>query len=210
MPRIPLPTPETMTPDQRRVYDEIVAGPRARVVGPLGAALYQPELARVWAPFGAYLRFGTTVPARWRELAILVTARRWNSQVEWHIHAEAGRRAGLPACVVDAIRHARPPAFDDHADALVYEYARALQMTGQVPDDVYGEVLERLQAVGVVELTAVIGYYTLVSMTLNAHEIPVADEVEPPLRAVDGGNAFTGLTDLPPAVSAALQGRDAR
>jgi len=201
LPRIPLPTLETMTPEQRRAYDEIVAGPRQRVVGPLGAALHQPELARVWAKFGEYLRFGTTVAPRWRELAILVTSRRWNSQVEWHIHAEAALRAGLPQSIVDAIRHAEPPTFEDPTDALVYEYARVMQMTGQVPEDLYAKALEQFQAVGVVELTAVIGYYTLVSMTLNAHDIPVGDDVEPPLRPVNGGVAFTGLTEIPAQIS---------
>ncbi len=199
MPRIPLPTPETMTREQRRVYDEILSGPRTRVVGPLGPALHQPELASVWAKFGEYLRFGTTIPARLRELAILVTARRWNSQVEWHIHAQAARRAGLPEDVLEAIRAADPPVFDDPLDALIYEYARAMQMTGQVPLDVYENVVEHFQAVGVVELTAVIGYYTLVSMTLNAHEIPMENDAPPPLVPARGRRDFVGLTDVPPA-----------
>ena len=34
---------------------------------------------------------------------------------------------------------------------------------------------------GVVELTGVIGYYTMVAMTLNAHEIPLPDGATPPL-----------------------------
>ena len=42
-------------------------------------------------------------------------------------------------------------------------------------------MLTRWQAVGVVELTALIGYYTMVAMTLNCHDIPLPDGVAPPL-----------------------------
>ena len=42
-------------------------------------------------------------------------------------------------------------------------------------------------------LTGVIGYYTMVSMTLNAHEIPLPDGASAPLALPPGG----GLTTLP-------------
>jgi 4-carboxymuconolactone decarboxylase len=56
MPRISLPSPETMTPEQRRVHDQIVSGPRGKIVGPLRAALHNPELAERWQALGALLR----------------------------------------------------------------------------------------------------------------------------------------------------------
>ena len=49
----------------------------------------------------------------------------------------------------------------------MYEFARALQQTGRVPADTYDAVLSRWGARGVVELTAVIGYYTMVAQTLT-------------------------------------------
>jgi len=45
----------------------------------------------------------------------------------------------------------------------------------------------RWQALGVVELTALIGYYTMVSMTLNAHEIPLPEGQKPPLAPLGEG-----------------------
>ena len=89
MPRIPLPTPDVMTPEQRKVYDSIVKGPRGTLVGPLRAALHRPELADKWQQFGELLRYRTSLPPEISEIAILVTARRWLSQVEWHMHAIA-------------------------------------------------------------------------------------------------------------------------
>ncbi|WP_334165512.1 carboxymuconolactone decarboxylase family protein [Achromobacter mucicolens] len=181
MSRIPLPTPDTMTADQKRVYEKIVSGPRGRLVGPLRAALHSPELAERWQALGALLRFGTSLAPRVSELAIVVTARRWNSQIEWHIHAQAARAAGISDAVLDAIQARETPVFDNADDAVVYEFARQIQETGQVDPDLYAQAVARWAAVGVVELTAVIGYYTMVSMTLNAHEIPMPDDAPPPL-----------------------------
>jgi 4-carboxymuconolactone decarboxylase len=197
MSRIPFPTPETMSDAQRQVYERIVSGPRGRLVGPLRAALHNPELAERWQAFGALLRYGTSLPPRVSELAIVVTARRWNSQIEWHIHAQAAADAGIAPAVLEAILARRAPAFETDADEIVYEYARQLQETGQVPPPLYARAVEHWGVAGVVELTAVIGYYTMVSMTLNAHEIPMPDDAPAPLD-VPGEAGQPTLSHLAP------------
>ena len=113
MPRIPLFSTDSMTPEQERVYDEIVNGPRGQLVGPLRASLHNPALADRWQKFGEILRYDTSLPPRLNELAILVTARRWNAQLEWHIHAPVAVEAGLAADAVEALRRALPPEFAD-------------------------------------------------------------------------------------------------
>jgi 4-carboxymuconolactone decarboxylase len=191
--RIPLPTPQTMTPEQRRVHDAVVAGPRRALVGPLRAALHSPELAERWQLLGDYLRYRMSMPLALRELAILVTARRWNAQLEWQIHEAAARKAGVDAAIVEAIGAGRSPEFSDADAAAVYEFARELQELGQVSGEVYGRVLARWEVLGVVELTALIGYYTMVAMTLNAHEIPLLDNAQPPLQPAGGRAALSAL-----------------
>jgi len=195
--RIPLPVPETMSPEQREVFDAIVSGPRGSLVGPLRAALHNPELASRWQQLGEILRYRTGLPPRLSELAIIVTARRWNSDLEWVVHAEAARKAGLPEAVIEAINAGLPPSFDDPQDAEVYAFARELQMFGQVCEETYAPVRERWRERGVVELTAVIGYYTMVSMTLNAHRIPLPPGMEPGLSGAALDDAK--LSDLPAA-----------
>lgn len=195
MSRIPLPTPETMSVEQRQVYENIISGPRGRLVGPLRAAIHNPELAERWQKLGEILRFGTSLPAKLNELAIIVTARRWNSQIEWYIHADAARKAGLSQAVIDALKAAEEPPFDDEAEFIVYEFARQLQQHGTVEPAVYARAVELWNAAGVVELTAVVGYYTMVSMTLNVHEIPMPDDQPPPLDtpAHDGMPMLTSM-----------------
>jgi len=176
--RISLPVPDTMSPDQRAVFDKIISGPRGVLVGPLRAALHSPPLADSWQQLGRVLRFETSLPAHLNELAILLTARRWNCELEWAIHEADALRLGMSADWTEAIRTGRAPPFAaDLAAAEVYEYCRQILLRGDAEQDVYDAIVERWGEVGVVELTAVIGYYSMVAMTLNAHRIPLPQGV---------------------------------
>ncbi len=193
-PRIPLPGREELDAAQREVWDRVVAGPRGTVIGPLRAAIHNAELAGRWSAMGEALRFGTSLPKRLSELAICVTGRRWSSQVEWWVHARSAAEAGIAPAILEAIRHGKPPLFADPQEAMIYAFARELQQGGRVPEQVYAAVREAFGVKGVVELTALIGYYTMVSMTLNAHGIPLPEGEAEPLTP-----PATGLFDLPPA-----------
>lgn len=183
MSRIPLfPTAE-MTPEQRRVYETIVAGPRGMVRGPLRAALHRPELADKWQQLGELLRYRTSLSPRLSELAILITARHWDSQFEWHAHEPIALAAGLPRAIIDALRRGEQPICESAEDAAVYDYVSELLATHHVSDAVYARALAFLQALGLVELTALTGYYSMVALTLNAHEIPLPAEIDRPLPA---------------------------
>jgi 4-carboxymuconolactone decarboxylase len=181
VPRIPLVTPETaMTREQRQVYDAVASGPRGTVQGPLLAALHRPELADKWQQLGELLRYRTTLSARLSEIAILVTAQRWRCQLEWHLHEGFALKARVPRTVIDDIHGGRRPSCVDAEALAVYDYAAELHDRRVVSDETYQRALERWGVVGVVELTALVGYYTMVAMTLNAHEFPLPAGIEPP------------------------------
>lgn len=176
--RISFPIPETMSGAQRAVYDEIVSGPRRMLVGPLRAALHNPVLADRWQRLGQVLRFETSLPAYLNELAILVTARRWNSMLEWAIHVDDAERAGLRPAIAEAIRTGEAPSFGTNAAAReVYDFARQLVQTGDVDAETYQAIVDRWDEVGAVELTAVVGYYSMVAMTLNVHRVPLPEGI---------------------------------
>lgn len=173
--RIPLPSPDDMNAAQKAVYDKIISGPRGTLVGPLRAALHNPALADRWQALGQVLRYETSFPQALNELAILVTARHWNSELEWTIHAGAARKAGVEEAIIEAVARAELPNFTDTDQRGIYEYSRELLENGKVSPDTYAEVLARWGPLGTVELTALIGYYSMVAMTLNAHQIPLPD-----------------------------------
>lgn len=192
MSRIPIIETAQMNAEQRMIHEDIVNGRRGKIVGPLKAAIHSPDLARLWAPLGEFLRYNSSVAPRLSELAILVTARHWGSEVEWWIHAEAARKEGLSDEIIEAIRAAKTPVFRNENEAEIYEYTRHLQGCGAVPDPIYRAVRDRHGIVPLVELTALIGYYTMVSMTLNAHEIDLPEDIPAQLNAA-------GLTSPPQA-----------
>jgi len=171
--RIPLVDSDPMTADQRAVFEEIVSGPRGRLVGPLRAALHNPALADRWQKLGKVLRYETSLPRTLSELAIIVVARHWNSPLEWAIHSVEARNAGLDTSIIETIHRREAPVFELEPESEVYDFSRQLLATGQVGAGTYDAVRQRWGVVGVVELTALIGYYTMVAMTLNAHAIPL-------------------------------------
>ena len=179
MPRISLPAPETMSPEQRAVYDKIISGPRGRIQGPLRAALHNPELADKWQAIGALLRYGTTLPPRLSEIAILVTGRACNSPFEWYAHRVEAEKAGIEQSIIEALLAQTEPPGMSADDAAVYHYAVELNHHNSVSDATYAVALARFGERTVVELTALVGYYTMVAMTLNCHEIPLPEGVAP-------------------------------
>jgi 4-carboxymuconolactone decarboxylase len=179
MPRITLPAPEAMDQEQRRVYDKIVSGRRGKIQGPLRAALHSAELADRWQALGELLRYRTTLTPRLSELAILVTARACRSPFEWYAHRLEAERVGIEPAIIEAILHDAVPPGLSEGDSAVYEHALELNRLRSVTDATYAKTLARFGERAVVELTALVGYYTMVAMTLNAHEIPLPDGVTP-------------------------------
>lgn len=180
MPRIPLAAPETLNDEQRRVYDTIASGPRAGVRGPFLALLHQPAIADKWQQLGEVLRYRTSLPPRLSEFAILITARHMDCQYEWFAHETHAAKAGLPAAIIEAVKAGRRPELTAPDDKALYEFALGLNERHHVSADTYQRALDQFGPVGVVELTALVGYYTMVAMTLNAHEL-LPTGISPPL-----------------------------
>lgn len=179
MPRIELFPKASMDDDQRRVLEKIVSGPRGRIQGPLRAALYNAELADRWQALGALLRYQTTLTPRQSELAILVTGRACRSPFEWYAHRQEAVKAGIETAVIEALLAERMPEGLTQNDAAVVRVARELNQLRSISDATYADALSRFGERTLVELTALVGYYTMVAMMLNAHEIPLPEGVAP-------------------------------
>lgn len=170
-----------MAPAQRQAYEAIVAGPRGRVRGPFNALLRSPELADRAQKMGEYLRFGSSLPARLNEFAILVTARHWGSQFEWFAHHALALKAGLdPAVAAQLALGQRPSGMQDDERA-VHDFCTELHANKFVSDATYAAAVERFGERGVVDLIGICGYYTLVSMVLNVDRYPLPPGTPAPL-----------------------------
>jgi 4-carboxymuconolactone decarboxylase len=174
-------SPGEITADQQAIFDECAAGKRGRVTPPLRAWILSPEMARHSQRLGQFLRYDTSLGARLSELAILVTARYWTAQYEWYAHKKMALEAGLDPAIIDAIRDRHVPDFDDPKGQLVYEFSEALHENKVVPKPLYDKAIDMLGKRGVVELIGLLGYYTLVSMTLNTFEFDLPEGETPEL-----------------------------
>ena len=169
--RYPPLAPEAMTPEQKAMYDGIMAGPRHSIEGPFNAWLRSPVLGDRLQRVGEYLRFNTTVPHNLNEFAILITAVEWNSGFEWYAHYPLAMKAGLAPEIATDLQEGRRPANMTDDETLVYDFATQLHRKHQVSDTVFAAAVKRFGEQGVTDLVALLGYYSLVSMTLNVAEV---------------------------------------
>jgi len=175
-------TPAELTPAQRRVHDLIIAGRRGRFGGPFQLLIRAPEVCEHAAKLGEHLRWGTSLPDRLSELAIIATARFWRAQYEWFAHAPLAEKAGVPVAAIEAIRRGETPSFERGDEALVYRVCSELFNTRRLSDANFHEAIATLGETALVEVIAIIGYYTLIGNTLNVFQVAVPEGATPPFR----------------------------
>jgi 4-carboxymuconolactone decarboxylase len=173
-----------MTPAQRDVAQELIAGRRGAVYGPFVPALRSPELTRRLQKVGEYLRYEPALPPKLREMAILLVARDWTQDFEWDVHAPMAEREGLEPDVISAIANGRRPARLGDDEAVVYDFFVELQRARAVSDPTYAAAVGALGEEGVVDLVALIGYYTTLAMLMNVARTPLPEGKAAVLRAL--------------------------
>ena len=173
MSRIPDLTPATMTEAQREVFNLIATGPHQRVVGPYPAWLQSPELAKRARSLSEYLRFQSAPSKRHAEIAILITGRHWRAEYEFYAHAELARKAGVEEHIIQALAAGKRPEFPSADDQVVYDLCTEMLNTRRISDATYERALNTFGTQVLVDLVAIMGYYCMVSITLNAFEAPL-------------------------------------
>ncbi len=175
---------DSLDENQKRHFDNVVGlrglGDDGRLGGPFDAMVLAGGLGRNLGRVGMAIRGDTVLDRRFVELAILVAGQFWKAEFEWWAHEPMALEAGVPAEVVAAIKSGDEPAFVDPRDDAAYRLCRALHLDHQVDDGTYATAVEHFDEVGVVELIATSGYYTLISMLLNTHQIPLPEGETPP------------------------------
>ena len=163
-------TEANMTQAQREAAAEAIAGVRGRVPGPMRAWLHSPIFAARAQNLGGFLRYGTTLAPVASELAIILTARHASSSYVWNSHLKEALEAGLDPAIGEALLANREPEFADPMLRVVYDYATTLLATRHIPQELHERAVAALGETGVVELVGVIGYYSLVTLTVNAFD----------------------------------------
>ena len=177
MARVPEIEPDKLTPEQKRISEEIASVRRGAVRGPFAVWLRIPEIADTANHFGNALRLHGKLDRRLFELMIAVIARHWSAQFEWFAHMRSGLEAGLPPDLYESIRTRQVPKFENEQEKLVYELVNELIQTKTLSQESYDRGVQALGLNILIELITGVGFYTTVAMMLNVFDLPVPESV---------------------------------
>ena len=164
---------------QRALLASLRAGPRGQSMtprGPFAVWMHAPELGQLAQALGAHCRYNKAVPPRLSEFAILCTARIWRAQYEWYAHAPMAEKAGVKPKTISDVRAGREPKSAAKDERAIYAFVQELYKTRRVSDRTYKRLQSIIGDEATVELVGILGYYALISMTLNVFRMmPPAD-----------------------------------
>jgi 4-carboxymuconolactone decarboxylase len=175
---------ESLDPEQQAIVDAINSGPRGRFSneGPFAVFLHAPVYGMLAQQLGGHLRFRTGVPPRLSEFAILCTGQYWKAQYEWHAHARIALKQGVKEATICDLRAGRAPRSAPRDEMAIYHFVKELYATKRVSNATYARVHQLLGDTGTVELVGILGYYVLISMTLNVFRMPLPQGTPLPFR----------------------------
>jgi 4-carboxymuconolactone decarboxylase len=175
--RLSLIPQEQFTPGQKALVEAISSGPRGqfKMSGPFYCYLHAPGFGELAQKLGAHCRFGTSIPPRLSEFAILVTAQHWKAHYEWTAHAPIAERQGVKPETISNLRAGRAPTKAPKDEQALYTFIKELYRDRRVSDRIYKSVNAILGDTGTVELVGLLGYYAMVAMTLDVFRMPVPE-----------------------------------
>jgi 4-carboxymuconolactone decarboxylase len=171
MARVPPLDVESLTPDQKRVYDQI-AGKRKTVRGPFPIWLRNPKLAEHANQFGIALRDHSTIGRHIFELIVITVCRQWSVQYAWSSHAAQAEAAGIAPDIVAAICDKRQPDFKDSDQRVAYDVTTEIMETKELSAPTYDRAIAQFGLQGTVELVSTVGYYAMVGIFLKSFDVP--------------------------------------
>jgi alkylhydroperoxidase family enzyme len=175
-PRIPPLEPSEWTPAVRAMLDPSGNGrPVANVYRTYAQhpALYAPRQV-----LSEYIRTGSTLPPRVREMVILRIGYLCQSEYEWTAHARAGRAAGLSNDEVQRIA-AGPAAGWNADDAALLQAVDELFADDRVAPATWARLATRFDRKQLLDILIAAGGYRMVSMSLNTFGVPPEANREP-------------------------------
>ncbi len=146
---------------------------RSQVPGPHKIWLSNPTLSETVVPVGAYYQTHSTLTKAEIEIATNVVNGRWRTAYSNYEHEKIAEDAGgLPPDKVEALIAGLPTRFDEPRQQVVYELAATLVVPRVVPMGLYRRAVALLGDAGIVDVTMLLGWFTGVSLTLAAYDVP--------------------------------------
>ncbi len=168
--RYPELKPDQLSAEQKAYVDALQKPPRNNTTAlknpPFKVYMRSPELAEKLEAVSDYVRWGSGLPPRLTELAIMITARQWSSQWIWRAHYRLAVRGGLDPSVGADIAAGKRPEKMQADETILYTYATEMYRDKAVSDATYAAAVKQFGEKGLIDLVATMGYYDTVAMTL--------------------------------------------
>jgi 4-carboxymuconolactone decarboxylase len=185
MREFPSPARADLSPEQEELWANIVNGPRGKnlaeppktLPGPFGPWLQTPRFGVCAAQMGEILRLQSILPGDLREIAILAAGVRWKAEFEFWAHARVARAEGVSEPILAAMQAGAPPPFDNERQRMVHEAAQELLDRGDLSRALRSRLADELGWPATVELVTLVGFYCMVSFTLNAFDVGLPEGV---------------------------------
>jgi alkylhydroperoxidase family enzyme len=166
-----LPYPDLDQPKVAPVAERIKAERGGRMLNLYRMLLHSPAVADGWRAFLTAIRQQCSLAGRHRELAILQVAVVNRAQYEFDAHVPFALREGVTQAQLDDMRSGRTPQGLTDVDRAVIDYTTVMTRSVDVPDALFDEVRRHFNEQEMVELTATVAAYNLVSRFLVALKV---------------------------------------
>jgi len=165
--RLPTIPPSQYTEEQKKAAEDFLATRKVPVFGPFEPLMHSPQVMTQARSMGDYLRYQSALGTTLSELVILITAREWSQDYEWYVHHPIALKAGIKPEVTAAIADGRRPVGMTEDEEIVYDFSTELHKNKRVSDRTYARAEKRFGNKGIVDLTGINAYYTLLAMQMN-------------------------------------------
>ena len=161
-----------MSSEMKDAYD-FTMKLRGVVPGPHKIWLANPVLSKTIVPTGYYYQKESTLTKAEIEIATSIINGQWRAAYSNYEHEQIGEKQGHldPKAVVSLIA-GLPTSFSDPREQCVYELALTLANQRVVPTGLFKRCKELLGEAGIIDVTVLMGWFTMVSLTLMAFDVP--------------------------------------
>lgn len=167
--------------DERWLFERLEQ--RGGLLNIFRALSHSPVALRRFMKFGSYFLEDGKLDPKLRELAILRAGYLCRSPYEFSQHVGFGRRVGLSDREISCVAAPEDGVFDAQQRAVL-AFASELTSDSRISDATFDAVAAFLREDQVVELTMLIGYYNMVSRTLNALQVDIDAPAAKDLAAI--------------------------
>jgi 4-carboxymuconolactone decarboxylase len=181
--RLPLVKRDSLDPAGQKTYDQLNSpsgGSLAGLRGPGGIMLYSQKLSEFNGGLNRFLRSPETgFDGHVRELAILVTAREFNSQFEWAAHESVALKEGVPAATIDVVKQRKGVRGMPEADAVVIQLGREIYRNKEVSAATYARAVKQFGPTQLINLVALMGNYAGTAALLTVFDMQLPSGQKP-------------------------------